>query len=171
MARARGPILLDNNAIGDAVDLGVWKALLGAYNGQLETVDEVGSEAGTYFRQQDDSQELMATLGKLKIHPVTGLERAKLAEALEGVTLDAGERDLWAHARERKDAWILCGPDKASLRAAVKLGFRERLVSLEQLLDDAGAPKRKLPEVQTKKWLEKTVSQMVIEEKTSKPSR
>ncbi len=47
MARSRAPILLDNNVIGDAVDLGVWKALLGAYAGQLETVTEVEAEAGT----------------------------------------------------------------------------------------------------------------------------
>ena len=42
-------------------------------------------------------------------------------------------QSLWAHARKRDDAWILCGPDRASLRCGVRLGFRERLVSLERL--------------------------------------
>ena len=38
----------------------------------------------------------------------------------------------------RTDAWVLCGPDKASLRCGVRLGYREQLVSLEGLLDDVG---------------------------------
>ncbi len=164
MARSRAPILLDNNVIGDAVDLGVWKALLGAYAGQLETVTEVEAEAGTYFREQENSAELMSSLKQLKIHTVTKLDQAKLVASLGGLELDSGERDLWAHARERKDRWILCGPDKASLRTAVKLGLRDRLVSLEQLLEEAGLSTKRLPNHQTRKWLEKTVGQFVVEE-------
>jgi hypothetical protein len=45
---------------------------------------------------------------------------------------------LWAHALTRNDGWILCGPDKASLRMGLRLGFRERLVALENLLEDVG---------------------------------
>ena len=52
--------------------------------------------------------------------------------------LDLGERSLWAHALTRADAWVLCGPDKASLRFGVRLGFRDRLVALEGLFKDAG---------------------------------
>ena len=52
--------------------------------------------------------------------------------------LDAGEQMLWTHALTRSDAWVFCGPDKASLRLGIRLGFRERLVSLERLLLDAG---------------------------------
>ena len=33
---------------------------------------------------------------------------------------------------------ILCRPDRASFRCGVRLCFRERLVSLERLLDDVG---------------------------------
>lgn len=164
MARVNGPVLLDNNAIGDAVDLGVWKALLGSYDGQLETVSEVGGEAGSYFRKKAESADLMASLGRLTIHDVSNAERAKLSVQLEGVALDAGERDLWAHACARSDTWILCGPDKASLLAAVRLGFRDRLISLEQLLADAGLKTKGLPEHQTKRWLDQTVGQMVVEE-------
>lgn len=34
------------------------------------------------------------------------------------------------------DAWVLCGPDKASLRIGVRARLRDRLVALERLLDD-----------------------------------
>jgi len=164
LSRHREAILLDNNAIGDAVDHGVWQALLGAYGGQLETVTEVAGEAGSYFRQLENPDNLMASLDQLQIHTVTQLDRAELAEKLGGVVLDDGERDLWAHARKREDYWILCGPDKASLRAAVKLGQRDRIVSLEELLRAAGISTRNLPIQHTKRWLDETVGQFVVEE-------
>jgi len=52
--------------------------------------------------------------------------------------LDGGEKALWAHVLARPNAWLLCGPDKASLRIGVRLNLRDRLVPLERLLDDAG---------------------------------
>lgn len=164
MARSTGSVLLDNNAIGDAVDLGVWNGLLEAYAGQLETVAEISSEAGTYFRKMPEQVALMASLGKLTVYEVTTVERVRLSVRLENVALDDGERDLWAHACGRADGWILCGPDKASLRAAVRLGFRDRLISLEQLLADAGLKTKGLRQHQTKKWLDQTISQIVVEE-------
>ena len=60
---------------------------------------------------------------------------AMVAVSAPDIALDLGERSLWAHALTRSDAWVLCGPDKASLRFGVRLGFRERLVALEWLLD------------------------------------
>lgn len=162
MPRFRGSILIDNNAIGDAVDLNVWRGLLGAYSGQLETVKEIEEEAGSYFRSLPDSMGLMASLSRLTIHSVTDAQISEVETKIIGITLDPGERDLWAHAHDRKDTWILCGPDKASLSAAVQLGFRNRLVSLEQLLREAGLPTRGLAEHMTKAWLDKTVSEMVV---------
>lgn len=167
MARFAGSILLDNNAIGDAVDLGVWQALLDAYDGQMETVIEVEAEAGTYFRKKADSRELMVTMRRLTIHDVSRGEQVKLALKTAGMSLDPGERDLWAHAHQRADGWILCGPDKASLRVAVRLGLRDRLVSLEQLLGDAGLPTKALPYHQTKKWLDDTIGKIAVEEALS----
>ena len=58
---------------------------------------------------------------------------------------EQGEACLWAHALRRGDDWILCSPDRASLRGGVRLGFRERLVSLEGLLDDVGHRARSRP--------------------------
>ena len=63
---------------------------------------------------------------------------------------------MWAHALTRNDAWVLCGPDKASLRFGVRLGFRERLVALEWLLDGVGyRPKPDLRPAYTSKWLKR----------------
>ena len=75
--------------------------------------------------------------------------------------LDAGEQMLWAHALSRSDAWVLCGPDKASLRVGIRLGFRDRLVSLERLLADLGhRPKTALREAHTQRWLDRTLGEL-----------
>ena len=163
MARFPGSILLDNNAIGDAVDLKVWKGLLGAYLGQLETVTTVAEEAGSYFRKLPEMTELLTSLKRMTVHDVTREQRAALAVRLTGVALDQGERDLWAHGIARQDAWMLCGPDIASVRAAVLLGQKDRLVSLEELLEAAGFSTRGLPLNQTRKWLDQTRSRIVFE--------
>jgi hypothetical protein len=94
---------------------------------------------------------------------VTEAEIAVLAVQLLDITLDVGERSLWAHALTREDPWVLCGPDKASLRFGVRLGFRERMVALEALLDDAGyRAKRALKTAYTRRWLEGTLGEMAI---------
>ena len=81
------------------------------------------------------------------------------------IALDQGEEALWAHALGRSGVWLLCGPDRASLRCGVRLGFRARLVSLEELLDRVGhravAPLR---QAYTKKWHDRVIGQMILEE-------
>ena len=79
--------------------------------------------------------------------------------------LDAGERTLWAHALTRSDAWVLCGPDKASLRFGVRLGFRDRLVSLEALAGGRGpSPQGALKDAYTTAWLAKTLGELAMPE-------
>jgi hypothetical protein len=81
------------------------------------------------------------------------------------IALDVGERSLWAHALTRSDAWILCGPDKASMRFGVRLGLKDRLIALEALLGDAGhRPKEALKLAYTTKWLEKVLGELFISE-------
>lgn len=171
MPKFKGVVLLDNNAIGDAVDLGVWNALNAAYSGKLETVSEVADEAGTYFRKKPNTAELMASLNAMRVHEVSDSERAELFVRTEGLALDEGERDLWSHAIGRKDSWILCGPDRASLRAAARLGFQEKLISLEELLQQAGLSTRGLPEEHTAGWLRRVVGQMVVDETLNRSSQ
>lgn len=164
MAKHNGPILLDNNAIGCAVDLCVWNGLLGAYEGQLETVREVEIEAGTYFRSKNEATTLMATLSRLVIHEVTQQELSDLAVRTQGIALDPGERDLLANAFGREPSWILCGPDKASIRALVKLDLAHKLISLEKLLQAAGLSTKGLKENQTEVWLRRTIGDLTVKE-------
>ena len=80
--------------------------------------------------------------------------------------MDVGEESLWAHALGRNDRWVLCGPDEASLRCGVRLGFRERLVSLQELLDGAShRPRVALKRHYTKKWLDGMLGEFVLTER------
>ena len=166
MARPSKPILVDTNAIIEAHRVRGWRALASSY--QIETVEDCVTETQTGFQnrppeQQIDVQALRSSLGE--IHPVGNLEQATLALRIQGISLDLGEKSLWAHALGRNDLWLLCGPDKASLRAGVRLGFRNQIISLESLFDRIGhKPRVSLKDVYTKKWLRKTLSQLVLEE-------
>ncbi|MGH8473105.1 MAG: hypothetical protein ACREVJ_11750, partial [Gammaproteobacteria bacterium] len=57
----------------------------------------------------------------------------------ETFRLDLGERHLWAHALGRSDAWLASSGDRAAINAALRLGWEDQLVSLEQLANHAGA--------------------------------
>ena len=67
-------------------------------------------------------------------------------------TLDPGERDLFAHALSRADAWIASCADRRAVMAALELGWEERLVSPEVLVHAAGA-NRALQYHYTERWL------------------
>src|SRR5258706_11040548 len=136
MPRHRGPVLVDTNVIIEAWRVGAWGALASGY--RVETVEDCVTETQTGMQQrrpeqQIDGARLRASLAA--VHPVGAAERAAavLRDPDFGF-LDPGEQSLWAHALTRADAWVLCGPDKASLRFGVRLGFREKLVPLETLL-------------------------------------
>ena len=170
MARHTGPVLVDTNTIIESFRVGGWRALTGAYG--VETVEECVIETQTGFQrrspeQQIDNAELRKSL--TKIHPVTDLQLAALAVRSEGIALDEGERALWSHALTRSDCWILCGPDKASMRLGVRLGFRERMAALETLLVAAGYRSGialKLP--YTQKWLDRILGEFVLAEGMSR---
>jgi hypothetical protein len=159
---AEPPVLLDNCAISACIKVGCWNALVGRYS--LETVEEVASEAATggQHREIIDPTDFRK---RVAVHVVARKDRlASLAEHTDLGGLDGGERDLWVHALGRKDGWILCGPDIASIRFGVRAGYGDRLISLEELLAKAGyTPKIKLDEHQTKQWLAKKVSEFSTE--------
>ena len=164
MARHRDAVLVDTNVILEAHRTGLWRALAGGY--RVETVEDCVAETQTGFQKrrperQIDVADLRASLEA--IHFVGNRERAELAVRVDDIALDRGEASLWAHALSRTDAWVLCGPDKASLRCGVRLGFRERLMSLERLLNDAGhRPGTTLRAAYSKRWHERVLGELVL---------
>ena len=166
MAANDRAVLVDTMVIIGAWQVRGWKALTKRH--RVETVETVVMETHTGFQrrsrpQQIDQAELRRTLHA--IHPVGERERAELAVRAPDLMLDPGERDLWAHALQRQDAWVLCGPDKASLRLGVRLGLGDRLVSLEALWREAGFNPRDLRENFTARWHQRTVGEMMVLER------
>jgi hypothetical protein len=114
--------------------------------------------------QQIDRDTLLA--GLKAVHKVSDAARAAaLVRDGEIAMLDEGEKALWAHALARADAWVLCGPDKASLRIGVRMNLRDRLISLERLLEDAGfRPKTALKGAYRQDWLSRTLVEIAQRE-------
>ncbi|MDD4932575.1 MAG: hypothetical protein PHO89_03815 [Methylacidiphilaceae bacterium] len=171
MAPHSGPILVDTNVIIECFRIGSWRALSSGY--PVETVEDCVVETQTGFQrrrpeQRIDAAKLRATLRR--VHPVNDAQRAEIAVRAPDIHLDEGERSLWAHASARRDGWLLCGPDKASLRLGIRLGFRERLVALERLLDDighrSGIP---LKDACTSRWLARTARDLLLLEESRDP--
>ena len=162
----RAPVLVDTNVIIESYRTGTWGALTGGY--RVETVEDCVIETQTGFQRRRAEEligvrELRASLEAE--HAVDDRERAELAVRIQGISLDRGEESLWAHALGRDDAWLLCGPDKASLRSGVRLGFRDRLVSLEELLEGVGHRTRTaLKPHYTTRWLNRTVTELMLAE-------
>ena len=166
MARYRGTVLVDTNVILEAHRAGAWRALAGGY--PVETVEGCVTETQTGLQRRSperriDEKELRDSLNA--VHSVGYRERAELSVRVTDIALDAGEASLWTHALSRDDDWVLCGPDRASLRCGVRLGFRERLVALEGLLDDAGfRPRHVLRRQYTAAWHRKELGEIVLAE-------
>ena len=171
MPRRSVPILVDTNVILECHRTGGWNALTGGY--RIETVETCVAETQTGFQRRRPEQQISAdALSRLAdVAVVTDADRANAAvQDSHFAVLDPGERDLWAHALTRTDAWALCGPDKASLRLGVRLGLRDRLVSLEELQTDIGyRPKTPLRDNYTVRWLADCLNELVLSEGGKKP--
>ena len=166
MVRHRGTVLVDTNVILEAHRTGTWRVLTGGY--AVETVEDCGTETQTGFQRRRPEHRI--DQAKLRdrlagVRAVGDVERAVLAIRAGDIALDQGEASFWAHALGRSDAWVLCGPDNASLRCGVRLGCRERLVSLEGLPDEAGhRPGTALREAYMRQWHERTLGNLVLAE-------
>ncbi|MCP9469928.1 MAG: hypothetical protein NNA31_08010 [Nitrospira sp.] len=133
-------VLVDTNIIIEAIRIHCWAALSGFF--RMETVEKCREEArsGCAYRPgyitvlEKDLQD------RLVGHLVSdeALTRLTLADP-DSALLDPGERHLWAHALGRAEAWFACSADAAAVRIAVRLGWEDRLVSLEQLLEACAA--------------------------------
>lgn len=163
MERHTGPVFVDTNVIIECWRIGAWKALSGGYD--VETVDVCFVETQTGFQHRRPEEQIDRDVLAASLRMVNPVSKADMASALvrdpELAFLDDGEKALWAHAMTRTDAWVLCGPDRASLRTGLRLKLRDRMVSLERLLSDAGfRPKVDLKAAYTQKWLEQTLDQL-----------
>lgn len=161
------PVLVDANVIIESHRTGVWRALAGGY--RLETVEDCVAETQTGFQLRREEQliavgELRASL--LGEHAVSVRQRAELAVRIDGIALDRGEESLWAHALERDDGWVICGPDRASLRCGIRLGYRDRIVSLQQLLDVVGyRANTTLRRHYTTRWQQAALTELLLAER------
>ena len=149
-------VLIDTNAIIEAHRVKCWNNLASLF--QMETVDECVVELGTGDSLRDDYVKIDIEYFKktIRIHNTTEIERVALALKYDNHDLlDPGEKDLMAYALEKRDAWILCSPDKACVRAMFVLGFKNRTVSLQKLIEEAGLKINKinLKKQYTEKWL------------------
>src|SRR5260370_978721 len=104
-----------------------WPALAGGC--RVESVEAWVTETETGFKRRRPEEQIdqAALVNSLRgVHKVGDKERAAaiVREPLLFSSLDVGEQSLWAHALTRTDAWVLCGPDRASLRFGIRLGCR-----------------------------------------------
>ncbi|MFZ2492834.1 MAG: hypothetical protein WA208_15235 [Thermoanaerobaculia bacterium] len=149
-------LLVDTNVIIEAVRTGCWRAITGRF--VVETVEECTLEAkrgeadrSGYVVVSDNDISRLAL-----IHIVSEEQRAALVlEYPDASGMDPGERDLFAHARSRADeTWVILSPDKASVRAAVRLGWPDRIRSLGALIQSTGTrPSQKLKRQFEEAWL------------------
>ena len=158
------PVLVDANVIIEAHRTRSWPALSGGW--RVETVEACLAETQTGFqlRRKEEAIDLVELRRSLAaVHSASMRARAELALRKGSIALDEGEDALWAHALGRDDAWLLCGPDKASLRCGVLLGCRERLVSLEELLKQVGHRPSGLRKAYTQQWHDRVVGQLYLD--------
>lgn len=158
------PLPVDTNVVIECHRTHSWSALVGTF--QVEMVEKCVEETHTGFQRRRPEQRIEQVALQQSLtatHAVGDAERSALLARYPGsANLDPGERDLWSHALTRPDAWILCGPDKASLRVGVALGFRDRMVSLEKLFQETGA-RPSLGKQFTQAWLSAVLGQLVVE--------
>ena len=155
-------VLVDTNVVIESHTTGCWAALTGGY--KIETVDRCVVEAmtGTHNWNGTKPSETQLRGSFHKIHPVTQAELAQV-KLNGGAGLDPGEQELWAHALAREDAWILCGPDRASMRFGYEQGQRNRLISLGALLQGLGhKPKGRLRPHFEQNWLDEVVRKLIL---------
>jgi hypothetical protein len=123
----------------EAVRTNCWNAISGQR--ALATVEECATE----LRSGDASRAgyvpvTKTDLARLEVRPLSKLESAQFRLRYPDADgMDAGERDLLAHATTRTDDFAICSSDKAAVRAAHAFGWLDRLVSLESLASSVGA--------------------------------
>ena len=163
--RHQGPVLVDTNVIFESHRVGALSALTGGYS--IETVEDcvMETQTGRHNRTracQIDEIELRSKLAA--VHSVSKAKRANARIRVEDIEIDTGELSLWAYAIGCCDDWKFCGPDFASIRFGVRLGFGDHIMSLEKLLNDVGfRGKTPLREHYNQNWLENALTRCQLD--------
>jgi hypothetical protein len=134
VARKDSVVLVDTNVVMEAVRTRCWNAIAGGL--RIETVEECRDELQRGDRGRPGYLPVgEQDLARIRtVHGVSALDRATFAMAyVDARGMDAGERDLFAHAYARAArgdlVWIVSSADQACVRAAVALGWHERMPS------------------------------------------
>jgi hypothetical protein len=159
IARRDTVVLMDTNVVMEAVRTRCWNAVSGGLC--VETVEECRDEALRGDRGRPGYVPVSTRdLARIRAeHPVSAVERVTFAMAYpDAENMDAGERDLFAHAFSRVSrgdaVWVVCSADKACVRAAVSLGWHERMFSLGALAAAVGVnPHPPLVAQHEERWL------------------
>lgn len=156
-------VLVDTNVIIEAFRTNCWRAISTYFS--IETVAKCEEEACTGDPLRPGYitiDNAMLRSGLRRVHVVSTRERAALALALpNSYALDDGERDLLAHALPRQGAWLIVSADKAAVFATLKLGFRERIISLERAALANGA-RPQLKGHFAERWLKDVCSEWTV---------
>lgn len=160
-------VLVDTNIIIEAVRTHCWNAVVGHFT--VETVGKCTEEASTGDPMRRNYVPVAA--GDLQrinvVHTVSRAEAARLSVVLPTADeLDEGERELFAHALGRCDTWSASCADRAALKAAFALGWKDRMVSLESLARSVGA-KPDLKEHFRERWLSDARTAFLLEQDLS----
>lgn len=154
-------IFVDTNAIAAACSIGQWNNLCQTF--EIETVKKCVEEALRPNRKGEilvGLSEQQLTRG-ITVHAVDSRMRYELLQ--RGVPdLDDGERDLLAYALNEREAWWLCGPDKATMNALHVIGRLDRAVSLEKLLVAYSKKSPPLEPNQTERWLSRLRTELLL---------
>lgn len=156
---------VDTNVVIECHRIGCWNALAGG--SRLVTVHKVVEEcgAGTGRREGYVKVDISNVKNRVQCRTVSNQDLASLRLQLAGqVSLDPGEEHLLAKAFSDKGEWKICSPDKALIRACLILGYLQRVISLESLLQKVGCtPKLTLQIQYTEKWLSQRRTDLLLE--------
>lgn len=156
-------VMVDTNVILEAHRTKCWKHLTAWFSLETESECVVECETGNQNRDVPIEVEVEA------LRRDVGVRELSMNDLLDfrlrlgaGPSLDPGEERLIASALIRKDAWLLCSPDKAAVRACHNLGLLDRVVALEDLTIASGLRAR-LRDNFTRDWLSNFRTRLLLD--------
>lgn len=163
-------VFLDTNIIIEAFRLKAWNELCSRFC--VETVEKCRDEAFAGNPEHPDYDPVDPVLfarGLGALHKVNDLERSTfIARRAEADSLDVGEFDLLAfidiHGLAAQSLIVLSTGDRNPAVVAGGFGWSDRLVTLEELLRDAGASRKaqNLRHQFTKRWLDQIKLRLIL---------